>query len=278
MVRDRVLSRASKFQGNVKTGKPEKGGGSVSGKLWNNNEEPIDVIEAGSGTVKASRFQGRKKEGNFFKRGFVQNPNASKESIKKFRPDETIFKVAGLQVKVRERHYKEKPKAADGSLPGIAPQKSSVKASEYARGVKVYWSYKHNPNSSDQALDSRKPTRAAERAGEFSGRTKIIKEYRHNPNSADDALKVYYPGKAIARLGDYQGNIKMHKYTDKRLHPDSKFAHGFRDNVKEERTFLMNVKLIWAKLFRKSENQPDHLKEKTRRPRYDKGEQGMWNE
>ena len=232
--------RASKFQGNLKTRKPEKGGGSVSGKLWNNNEEPIDVIAAGSGTIKASKFQGKRKEGNFFKRGYVQNPNASKESIKKLRPDETTYKVDGLQVKVKQRSYKDKPVAAEGSLPGIAPKKSSVKASEYARGMKVYNSYKHNPNS------------------------------------ADEALKVFYPAKAIARLGDYQGNIKMHKYNDSRLHPDSKFAHGFRDNVKEERTFLMNMKLLWSKLFKKSETQPDHLKEKIRKPRYDKGEQGMW--
>ena len=158
------------------------------------------------------------------------------------RPDETTYKVAGLQIKVKERKYKDKPNAADGSMPGIAPKKASVKAAEYARGVKMNWSYKHNPNS------------------------------------ADDALKVRYSGKAMARIVDYQGNMKMHKYNDKRFHPDSKFAHGFQDNVKEERTFLMNVKLFWAKLFRKTETQPDHLKDKIRKPRYDKGESGMWND
>ena len=232
--------RASKFQGNVKTRKPEKGGGSVSGKLWNNNEQPLPVDGAGSGTSEAGKFQGRTKEGNLFKRGYVQNPNASKASIKKQRPDETTFVVTGLQVKVKERDYKEKPKAVDGSLRGIAPYKSSVKASEYASGVKKYW------------------------------------DNKHNPNSADDAIKVFYPGKAIAQFGDYQGNVKMHKYKDSRLHPDSKFAHSFRDNVKEERTFLINMKLFWSKVFRKSETQPEHLKEKIRKPRYDKGEEGMW--
>ena len=270
--------RASKFQGNIKTSKPEKGGGSISGKLWNNNEQPIDVIEAGKGTVNASKFQGRSKSGNLFKRAYVQNPNSSKESIKKLRPDETTYKVDGLQIKVKQRDYKDKPVAAKGSLPGISPKKSTVKASEYARGVKVYWNYKHNKNSADLALDGRAPTRAAERAGEFSGRTKQTKEYRHNPNSADDALKVFYPAKAIARLDDYQGNVKMRKFNNKNLHPDAKFAHGFRDNVKEERTFLMNVKLFWAKLFKKSDTQPDHLKEKIRKPRYDKGELGMCND
>ena len=231
-------SQGAGWQGNVKGRRPLKGGGSVSGKLWNNNEQPLPMDD--SGTSEAGKFQGKVKEGNLFKRGYVQNPNASKASIKKQHPDETTFVVTGLQVKVKERDYKEKPKAADGSLRGIAPYKSSVKASEYASGLKKYW------------------------------------DNKHNPNSADDAIKVFYPGKAIAQFGDYQGNVKMHKYKDSRLHPDSKFAHSFRDNVKEERTFLINVKLFWSKVFRKSETQPEHLKEKIRRPRYDKGEEGMW--
>ena len=231
-------SQGAGWQGNVKGRRPLKGGGSVSGKLWNNNEQPLAMDD--SGTSEAGKFQGKVKEGNLFKRGYVQNPNASKASIKKQHPDETTFVVTGLQVKVKERDYKEKPKAADGSLRGIAPYKSSVKASEYASSLKKYW------------------------------------DNKHNPNSADDAIKVFYPGKAIAQFGDYQGNVKMHKYKDSRLHPDSKFAHSFRDNVKEERTFLINVKLFWSKVFRKSETQPEHLKEKIRRPRYDKGEEGMW--
>ena len=127
-------------------------------------------------------------------------------------------------------------------MPGIAPTKSSVKASEYARSKKQYWHYKHNPNSDDEAL------------------------------------KVIEPGKAMARINDFQGNVKMHNFSGSRLHPDAQFAHGSRDNVKEERTLMINVKLIWGKLFRKSETQPENLKEKIRRPRYDKREKAMWNE
>ncbi len=33
-----------------------------------------------------------------------------------------------------------------------------------------------------------------------------------------------------------------------------------------------------GKLFRKNETQPDNLKEKNHRPRYDKREKGLWNE
>jgi len=143
---------------------------------------------------------------------------------------------------VKQGNYQNKPHAAKGALPGIAPSKSSVKAAEYARGVKMNWRYKQNPLSASEALKGRAPNRA------------------------------------YAKIGDYQGNIKMKKYGDNRLHPDAQFAHGFRDNVKEERTILMNIKLMWAKLFKKSDTQPDHLKDKERRPRYDKREKGLWYE
>jgi hypothetical protein len=42
---------------------------------------------------------------------------------------------------------------------------------------------------------------------------------------------------------------------------------------------LTNFKLWWSKLFfKKNETLPDHLKDKGRKPRYDKGEQGLWND
>lgn len=265
-------ARASRYSGNIKTGRPAKGGGSVSGKLWNNNEEPILVRAPKSSSAKQAGATGKTK----MRRSYEQNPNASKESILKESPDKTTFKVAGLQIKNKRGSYKEKPYAADGSMKGIGPKQGTVKASEYARGVRVMWNQKHNPRSAELALDGRSPSRRWEKGVEHSGSIKARYPYRHNPNSADDALKVTYLGKAYARIGAYQGNTKMKKYNDHRLHPDAKFAHSHQDNVKEERTLLTNVKLFWSKLFKKSETQPEHLKAKDRRPRYDKREIGLW--
>ena len=226
--------KAGRYAGNLKVSKPEKGGGSISGKLWNNNEQPIEGRIPGKGAM-AVGYSGKIKAGEY-----VQNPNASKESILKQKPDKSVYQVAGLQVKVREGNYKDKPNAAKGSLPGIAPSGGSVKASEYRGNLKLYWSYKHNPSS------------------------------------ADEAQKALYFGKAYARIANYQGNVKMHKYNDKRLHPDAQFAHSFHDNVKGEKTVLMDLKLLWSNVFRKSDTQPENLKEKSERPRYDKGEKGLW--
>ncbi len=199
-VRGPRSEQGGNFAGNIKYKRPEKGGGSVSGKLWNNDGKAVSVNPGVSGNVNYSGKIALSR----FKKNYVQNPNASKESMKKRHPNATTYSVAGLHVKVREHP---------------------------------------------------------------SGK---------NPNSNDDALKGRSPGKAAAQIRDFQGNVKMKKYSGSRLHPDAQFAHGFRDNVKEERTLLMNVKLMWGKLFRKNETQPENLKVRTTKPGYDKREKGLW--
>lgn len=158
----------------------------------------------------------------------------------------SAFQAEGLIVKVKQQAYTRRPHAADVSMPGVAPSKSSVKASEYARSVKRNWDYIHNPSASEEALKTREP------------------------------------GKAFARVSAYQGNIKMQKYSflekNRALHPDTKFIKINKNNVDEERDMLTNLKLWWARLFKKEETQPENLKYKGKKPRYDKGEQGLWYE
>ncbi|HRJ31732.1 MAG TPA: hypothetical protein PLV21_11965 [Cyclobacteriaceae bacterium] len=273
--------RMAAFSGNLKGKAPQKGGGSISGKLWNNKEQPLpgryppgrndERMAAFGGTVKVKKKEPGKDIGGFpgkimefdlhpdmrdqgetftgytrlsrFKKNYVRNPNADELALKKKRPGESTYKIDGLQVKVKEKDYDKKPHAADGSLPGISPSKSSIKASEYARGIKMDW------------------------------------RYVRNPSSDEDALKVREPGKAFAKVTDYQGNIKMKKYelfARKKLHPDAQFVKTNQNNVKEEKNMLTNFKLFWARLFKKSDTQPEHLKEKIQKPRYDKREQGLW--
>jgi hypothetical protein len=228
------------FQGNVKFKQKEKGGGSVSGKFWNNNEQSTTVRNPNSTEMAA--FQGKKKLPRF-KKNYVKSPHQTDEALKKDRPDKTTYLVNGLQVKVKQKDYKKKPNAADGSMPGIAPGKNSIRASEYTRVVRQQW------------------------------------DYKRNPSSASGALKVREPGKAFVSATNYQGNIKMKRFDlfrKKDLYPDSRFVKTNKNNTDEERNILTNFKLWWARLFKKNESQPDHLKEKNKKPRYDKGEQGLW--
>lgn len=177
-------------------------------------------------------------------RKYVKNKNAAEESLRKQAPTDATYATGGLQVRVKQKAYGEKPRAADGALPGVKPSKSSIKASEFSRSVRRRW------------------------------------DYIHNPNSADEALKVREPGKAFAKSTDYQGNIKVQKFKlfekNRQLHPDAQFVKTNKNNVDGERDLVTNFKLWWARLFKKQETQPDHLKEKGKKPRYDKGEDGLW--
>ena len=302
--------QGEEFSGFIKAKRPVKGGGSISGKLWNNKEKPIDVHTPLSRDAKGANYTGRikrdysyaqnpkanknslkKKEPHddvFAVEGlqvkikrdykFVQNPKANKNSLKKKEPNDDVFAIEGLSVKVKQKKYEKKPNAKEGSLRGIGPSSASVKASEYEGHMKMLWSYKHNPSSAKAAMNTIRPNSSFAKGNEFQGKTRLTRNFRHNPKSDKGALKVLAPGKAYARLNNYQGNSKMSKVSGHNLHPDAKFAHGHQDNVKNERTILTNVKLFWSKMFKKNDNQPAAVKEKVRRPRYDKKERELWKD
>lgn len=301
------------FAGNLKTKRPEKGGGSVSGRLWNNNETAIVGKPPTGEEVRALSFSGNIRQSRM-RKSYIQNPNAARESLKKKKPSEQDYKVDGLQIAVKPKEYarndrsaKEallniKPTAGYGKVGGIpastrfrksydhnkrsarealdgtAPSKSSINASAYARGMKQYWETRHNPSSAKAALDVRAGGRSFREATEFSGKARLRANYRHNPNSDRDALKVLAPAKAYARLGDYQGNVKMKKQYDRNAHPDGRYANSRQDNVKSERTLMMNMKLMFSKIFKRNANQPSVVKDPVRKPKYDKRERELWKD
>lgn len=257
-----MRDQGEEFTGYTKARRPLKGGGSVSGKLWNNSETPIAVRTPPAtarregeytGNIKYSPYRARFRDQgeeftgviklSRFRRNYVKNPNSAEESIRKARPEKGVYKVDGLQVKVERR------------------------------------AYVRNKNSSEEALLKLRPTRTTKEAGELQVKVEQYK-YVRNKSSAEEALKVREPGKAFARATDYQGNIKMQKYRlferNRELHPDAKFVKTNKNNVKQERDAVTNLKLWWARLFRKEETQPDHLKDNSRKPGYDKGEAGLW--
>ncbi len=268
--------KVSVYSGSVKARRPEKGGGSISGRLWNNNEQPLLTKAPALASASEMGYSGRIKL-PFFHKKYIRNPNAHKEALKKIRPDKSTYEVAGLQIKVKAQDYKHNKIAAKGSLKGVTPGKNSLKAAEYEGHLKMLWSYKNNPSGNDHALRTIKPTNSFTKGNVYPGGLKM-KKYVHNPNSNKNALNVLAPDRAVARIKDYQGNLKMSKPHGKNLLLDAQYAHGFRGNVKQDRTFLMNIKLKWAKLFKKNATQPDAVKEKVRRPRYDKKERDLWKD
>jgi hypothetical protein len=246
--------QGEEYSGSIKAKKPVKGGGSVSGKLWNNNERPIAVRTPTAAAAKAGSYSGNIKAGKqvFTDQGeeftgwlkqkkYTKNPNAAEASLK-VRKAKTADETAGLQIRVRQRDYARRKNAPEGALPGLIASKSSMKAGVATRGMRQY-------------------------------------HYVKNGSSADEAMKVREAGKAFARATDFQGNIKMKKFDlfgKRGLHPDAQFVKNNKNNVDSERDAITNFKLWWARLFRKNETQPDHLKDKQHKPRYDSGERGLW--
>jgi hypothetical protein len=267
--------------GNYKARRPPKGGGSVSGKLWNNDEKPlakrpfkgpnvagyqgnlkVKSKEPTSAQKRVGHYRGGSKIGDVitmnvdqgeeftghqklpkWRKAYIQNKLAHEESMKKRRPAKGTYAVEGLQTKVKRRDYVRNKDIAETAQKKLKPTETDKATSGMYARVKQY-------------------------------------HYVRNPSSSDDALKVREPGKAFARATDYQGNIKMQKYKlfekNRALHPDAQFVRTNKNNVKGEKDALTNLKLWWARLFKKEETQPEHLKEKLKKPRYDDGEKGMW--
>ena len=287
------------FAGTQKTRRPPKGGGSVSGKLWNNKNQPIDVNEAGKGTVRASQYRGTIKhkkpvqtagQAATFRgkiKGMVIGPEFTGLGLDydgDYRRNDK-GKIDNKHVSIFAKLFK-----AEKTLPATHIKRDEKEANYTMRGKRyLFGRYVQHPNAHKESLKKdRDPNglrlnipivnqmRRPVNAGHYNHVIKQNWDYVRNPKSNREALKVREPGKSNARIGDLQVNVKMRKTYHGELHPDAKFAHSYRDNVKEERTIFMNIRLTWAKLFKKGENQPRGLKQKSTRPRYDPNEKGLW--
>jgi len=292
-------NQGEEFTGSLKGRKrAPKGGGSVSGKLWNNKESAIPVRPPSAAGRRVSGYpgkirrfevqpgfnnQGEEFTGNvkrpWFWKDYIENDNAAKASIKKKRPTSATYQVGELQQPVRQREYVRNKNAAEEALLKQKPTSNTYKVGDLQVRMKQR-EYGKKPNGAEGSLPGIKPTKETVKASTYAKGARRTFDYVRNPASHDEALKVREPGKAFAKSTDYQGNIKMQKYQfferNRHLHPDAQFIKTNKNNVDGERDLLTNFKLWWARLFKKEETQPDHLKDKGHKPRYDKGEEGLW--
>lgn len=255
------------YSGNIKAKRPDKGGGSVSGKVWNNDERPI----AGryyAGQTKISRYSG---------------------NLKARRPEKGGGSVSGELWNNRERpipgkdySYAKKHSRYTGHFKVTRPDKDGNGAFGFSGNARLARSnYKHNPRSDDEALRGRKASAATREADVAARGVRRSWDYIRNPSSAKEAQRTREPGRAFASLSGFQGHMKVQRFDlfgKRDLHPDAQFVKLNKNNVSGEKDMLTNLKLWWARLFKGNETQPDHLKEKPGKPRYDKGEAGMWYE
>lgn len=301
--------QGEEYAGNIKARRPDKGGGSRSGKIWNNNQSPIAVRVPSGKSARIAGYQGNIRAG---RKGFTDQGEEYAGNIRARRPDKGGGSVSGKiwnnqgkpilgkeysnQARQAARftgEYKAKrPEKGGGSISGklwnnnekpiLVRVPKNREGANFGGDVKLSRNhYTRNPNSAAGALRGEKASAATLKAQKYSRGVRLNWDYVKNPSSADAAQRTREPGKAFYRSGDYQGNIKLKRFdlsAKKERHPDARFVKTNKNNVAEEKDILTNFKLWWARLFRKSETQPDHLKEKGRKPRYDNGEAGLWYE
>jgi hypothetical protein len=273
----------------------------VPNKLWNNNGKAVTEIQATKAGALAGTYHGHTKLKEKGKAIIVQHKlwNNSGKAV----TDPQVTKTGALAGNYQGRLKAKKPvtypinsnnvmwnnqgkattqvkltsaSAQTGKFQGTTKYKkvSKDRDADIERRMRLKEQYTQNPHSVDEAIKKQKPE-LNYKAGNFASGAKITGKRKHNPNSVDDALDSYH-NQASARRVDYQGNVKMRKFIDRRQSPDAKFVNIGENNVKEDRTLFTNVKLLWAKLFQKSDSQPSNLKERSNKLRYDKAEKGLW--
>ena len=261
--------QGEEYSGNIKARRPDKGGGSVSGKLWNNNERAL-VGRTYSDHSKVNRYAGNLK---------ARRP-----------PEKGGGSVSGELWNNKERplpgkdySYAKKHSRYSGNIKSKRPEKGGGDDGYDFAGNEKFSrkDFRRNPKAAEGAMPVRKAGASAYKADVAIRGSRRSWDYVKNPSAADEAQRTREPGRAFARSADYQGNLKVRRFemfrkTD--LHPDAQFVKLNKNNVAEEKDMLTNFKLWWARLFKKGETQPDHLKEKGGQPRYDKGEAGLWYE
>jgi len=297
--------QVARFQGNIKAGKPLKGGGSISGDRWNNDGKPIQGRSLRKQDQQVAKYQGNlrqwkyktgpldemKWEGRFKRKKGERNPNAAKEALKSKGVGANDRAMAGFSGNIKQWKYKTGPldemkwegrfkrpsysKNSKSARESIDVRKFENKTAGFQGRFKSTINYKRNPKSSKEALLGRAPSSEARKGSKFQGRFKLARNYKTRPNAAKGSLKGIGPSKAAISASNFQGNIKMRKDRMANRHPSFKFDKP-RDTPIEKTKF--SFKVLWSKLFKKNENQPAHLKEKPRKPRYDKDEEGLWNE
>jgi hypothetical protein len=281
--------QGEEYSGNIKTRRPDKGGGSVSGKLWNNDESPVRGKDFSRDAAKVSRFSGhikarRPEKGGGSVSGKLWNNDESPVRGKDFSGD--VVRVSRFSGHMKARRPEKGGGSVRGKLWNNNETPIAVRIPKNAEDKNFSGNFKAartsmNPRSSKEALPGVKPSNASVKAAEFSRGTRRTWQYVRNSSAADESQRVREPGRAFARSTHYQGSIKIKRFdlfNKSALHPDAKFVKLNKNNVPEEKDVVTNFKLWWARLFKKSETQPDHLKENSRKPRYDKGESRLWYE
>jgi hypothetical protein len=208
--------QGSGFTGYVKVKKQGKFNGSLSGKLWNNDQQSVTQLQGSNIDAAAGNFQGRKK---------TRGPEKGKWSItpdKLWNNNETaVTELETTKAAALAGNFQGRRKVRE-------PQKSKI-----AGSPNVLW------NNNEKATTQVRATKAGATAGLYQGRQKANRPEKYPINSnnvswnnegkATTQIKVTDAG---ARAGSFQGNVKYKK--------DKEFNDNIQARFKMKREYTQN--------------------------------------
>ena len=224
------------YRGHTRAGKPAKGGGSVSGRGWNNNGIPIDVRPAQQG-ADAALFRGRIRAskpatGGGSVSGRLWNNNERpilgkmpaqgaraaqfQGNIKRGRPERGMPDVqnsmprSGLSSQARKvSGYPGKMKRFEVQ-PGFGYQGESHAGD--IRLKRFRKNYAQHPDAAEESIKKHRPKNT-----DAEGLTTKIKrpDYQQNKNAAEGALLKVKPSKSDNAAGELQVRVKQGDYGKK---------------------------------------------------------------
>lgn len=162
--------------------------------------------------------------------------------------------------------YKNAPGTLHSERKPDAPKQNQL-AGDFAGHKKVKKSAIAKPGThySDRSTRQAKQ-RSSYAAARYGGNIKV-------PSRASQKRQYEQLSKKVHQ---FEGNIRL-RYNKKNMHPSVADQKAKRYN-QEQQARLRKLHHWWSGLWKKNADQPQHVKEKKRRPRYDRDEGEIWNE
>ena len=268
----------SKYQGNIKARKPLIGGGSISGKLWNNDGKPILTEGQGKETRLATQFQGNLK----FRRPITGGGSVR---YKLWNNDEKPVLTEGqgketrLATQFQGNQKFRMAKTGGGSIKYKLWNNNETpihtqSGGKDARAVSKY------QGTFKSAGSPAKPGNEAKDAAVFRGRFKDY-ELIYGFSGIESARYGRKRTLAFMKLSQKKNRgyyIRMGiTASRKQMHPSYSYTKsGESKNAAEEKEKTLKFRLWWSNLFKSNGNLPGSIKQKDKKPRYDKRESDLW--
>jgi len=303
-----VQTDVGRFAGNMKVKRPLKGGGSIT-VHWNNKETPIQSQGRSAAMENASRFKGKMPISSIpgYSREKISTYQGNVKVSTLFKTQYPVGEFRG-PVKINPRQGRTQ---SEGTGRGRTRTFTFLRIGQPNKAglVSQYPDFQVN-NSLNKAVRKTNKARDLPALGTQRGRTRSLSFLAlGHPKKAgfkSETKRLEYNKQLPKELnptqhlrianseGTSRGRVRTLSFwtlgnpshagfyrnpaqAKGRLHPSSRYTASDKPiNGKEEKEKTFRFRIWWAKIFKRNGNQPDNLRHKGKRPRYDKGERDIW--